>query len=324
MEMKRTRIEYIDTAKAYLILLVILGHVLIVLNPGYDRRALTVAQAFIYTFHMPAFFIIHGMLFREERWESVSLSTFVGKRARSLIIPYFFFEGIGIIWKRLFAGQSFAVGVWNCLTVRCNVGADWFLPAMFIGSLGMFLAVRYLGRTGRILLMILCLVLPIFMSGHQLLIVLGRGLLACGFVMIGLLGKRWFMSERVKKLSTLALMTGVTGVVAIVGLKWAGNDFYSCTVGNPVTFALGGSSGALLILGISRRLSCAPVKVIGRHTLTIMGTHQLVIYAMTAWRPGLYGGSVATGAILLVAILVFEIPVVWFIDRYLPGCVGRG
>ena len=49
------RLKYIDTAKGYLILLVVLAHVLIVLNPHYAKLYYTAPQAFIYTFHMPAF-----------------------------------------------------------------------------------------------------------------------------------------------------------------------------------------------------------------------------------------------------------------------------
>ena len=63
---KPQRIAYLDTARGYLILLVVLGHVLIVLNPGYDRLLLTAAQEFISSFHMAAFFLIHGILLRNK------------------------------------------------------------------------------------------------------------------------------------------------------------------------------------------------------------------------------------------------------------------
>lgn len=65
----KDRLAQFDTAKAYLILLVVAGHILIVLNPGYNKLYFTVVQAFIYVFHMPAFFIIHGVLFNNEKWK---------------------------------------------------------------------------------------------------------------------------------------------------------------------------------------------------------------------------------------------------------------
>lgn len=323
METKGIRIEHIDTAKAYLIFLVVAGHILIVLNPGYGKLHFTIVQAFIYAFHMPAFFVIHGVLFNNEKWKRLSAYEFMKKRLYSLIVPYLFFEMIGIVWKAIFCNQSFLDGLYYLVTIRCNVGADWFLPAMFIGSLLFLVYVKNPNRVYGVVSAVICFVLPMFMSGHQLTVVLGRGMLAYGFIMIGNVGKRLFQSEKTKEIPALAASLAVTAAVAVIGLKWSGNDFYTCTVGNPVTLVLGGIAGTLLMLGISCILQCKMAAYIGSHTLSIMGTHQLVIYALSALMPGLYGGSIGKGIVLLLAIIAFEIPAVWLIDRYLPFFVGR-
>lgn len=44
------RVVYFDQAKAYLIILVMIGHILIVLNPGYEKLYLSAVQSFICTF----------------------------------------------------------------------------------------------------------------------------------------------------------------------------------------------------------------------------------------------------------------------------------
>lgn len=163
--MKTKRIDYLDTGKAYLIFLVILGHVLIVLNPSYDKLYITVVEQFICTFHMPAFFIIHGILFNNEKWKEIPAKTFILKRAYSLIIPYLFFEVIGIIWRSIFQHQSLYDGLLNLLTVRCNVGADWFLIAMFMGSLLFLIYVKHPNRIYGVLSTVISFVLPMFMSG---------------------------------------------------------------------------------------------------------------------------------------------------------------
>ena len=136
------RVEYVDTAKGYLMLLVVIGHVLIILNPEYGKLYYTVPQAFIYAFHMPAFFIIHGVLFDVEKWQGCSTKEFLIRRLQTLIIPYCFFELIGMFWRRIFSGQSLWTGLYNFVTVRCNVGSDWFLPAVFLGSLLFMIYVR--------------------------------------------------------------------------------------------------------------------------------------------------------------------------------------
>lgn len=317
------RIEYFDIAKAYLILLVIIGHVLIVMNPNYSKIQYTLVQAFIYTFHMPAFFIIHGVLFHNEKWKQIPVRDFVLKRAYSLIVPYFFFEMVGIIFKFIILKQSLQTGIYNMLTIRCNVGADWFLPALFIGSLLFLIYVKYPNKIYAVVSVIVSFILPMSMCGSQLKIVLGRGLLAYGFIMIGNLAKIFFQSEKNKDAICLFTALAVTGIVSIIGLKFGGNDFYSCVVKNPVAFGIGGISGTYLILGISRLLHSTIISKIGNHTLTIMGTHQLIIYWMTAYFPEIYEGTFVKGLLLLVVILLVEVPVVYLIDLYLLFFVGK-
>lgn len=321
--MGKVRFTYLDTAKAYLIFLVILGHILIVLNPEYDKLYFSVVQEFIYVFHMPAFYVIHGILFNNEKWKSVPTHKFVKKRAYSLLVPYLFFETIGIFWRAAFQHQSVATGFLNMITIRCNVGADWFLPAMFTGSLLFIIYIKHPNRIYGIASTVICFVVPMFMSGSQITIVLGRGMLAYGFMMIGNLAKNMFVSEKSKSVLWLSTSLIITGITAIICLKFGGNDFYTCTVNNPIMLIIGGASGTLLILGISRILYCNVITTIGKHTLTIMGTHQLVIYALTSLISGMYGGGIGKGIILLLVIVLFEIPVVYLIDRYLPFFVGR-
>lgn len=320
---EKDRIEQFDIAKAYLIILVILGHILIVLNPEYNKLHYTIVQQFIYVFHMPAFYVIHGVLFNNAKWKSAPILGFVKKRAYSLIVPYMFFEIIGGCWKTIFQSQTIFVGFLNMVTVRCNVGADWFLPAMFMGCVLFLIYVKNPNRIYGIMSTVVSFIVPMFMSGHQLTIVLGRGLLAYGFIMIGNLAKRLFLSKKHKRFSHLSVSLLATVAVAAVGLKFGGNDFYTCTVNNPIILIIGGISGTILILGVSNILKCKMLVYIGNHTLTIMGTHQLVIYALNVLIPGLYGGSIWKGVGLLVAIIVFEIPTVILIDRYLPFLVGR-
>lgn len=317
------RIEYFDIAKAFLIILVVIGHVLIVLNPNYSRMGLSITQAFIYSFHMPSFFIIHGILFNNVKWKTLPVKKFVIKRMQTMIIPYLFFEIIGMFVKVVTAKQSLITGLYNMLTIRCNVGADWFLPALFLGSLLYLIYVKHSNRIYGIISTMVSFLLPMLMSGSQFTIVVGRGLLAYGFIMIGNVGKEIFKSENVKNVVHLAASLVIISIISVIGLKWGGNDFYSCVIKNPLFLVIGGIAGTYLILGISRYFHSNMMRCVGNHTLTIMGTHQLVIYVMTMVVPGIRGGSLIWGVVLLGITILFEIPVVYFINRYLPICIGK-
>ncbi len=70
------RCEYIDIAKGLGILAVIWGHIIV----GHWTGKL------VYSFHMPLFFFISGMLFVKEKY--LKFGPFVKVRARRLLVPY--------------------------------------------------------------------------------------------------------------------------------------------------------------------------------------------------------------------------------------------
>ena len=55
------RLTYIDITRAILIAMVVFGHILNYANPQYDIIPYTLAQEFMNSFQMPAFFILSGM-----------------------------------------------------------------------------------------------------------------------------------------------------------------------------------------------------------------------------------------------------------------------
>ncbi len=71
----RTRIEYLDIAKAIGILCIIAGHM-----------GIAKVDRIVFTFHVPLFFLISGYFL--DRSEDIVL--FIKKNAKSLLIPYYF------------------------------------------------------------------------------------------------------------------------------------------------------------------------------------------------------------------------------------------
>ena len=138
------RLTYIDTTRAILITLVVLGHVLNYANPQYNIIPYTLAQEFINAFHMPAFFLLSGLLTDGEKWRSRPIGAYFVHKARTLLIPYLFLSALlsstSISYCILFL---FAEGLRLMLTMRCNVSADWFLPAMFLACVLYYLYIRF-------------------------------------------------------------------------------------------------------------------------------------------------------------------------------------
>ena len=73
--MDKNRIAYIDTAKAFAIILMVVGHTSIP----------KVLSNWIWSFHMPFFFFVSGMT---TNWQKKKMPEFVGTRVRALLIPF--------------------------------------------------------------------------------------------------------------------------------------------------------------------------------------------------------------------------------------------
>ncbi len=71
------RISYIDNTRAISIALVVLGHILNYANPKYDIVPYVLVQQFLDSFHMPAFFILSGMLTDGDKWRGRSVGSFL-------------------------------------------------------------------------------------------------------------------------------------------------------------------------------------------------------------------------------------------------------
>ena len=77
---EKIRIEWIDYAKVFGIWLVILGHIL---NAGRPIEA--ELHMLVYSFHMPFFFFVSGLLFSTK---GMAFVPFLKTKAKSLIVPY--------------------------------------------------------------------------------------------------------------------------------------------------------------------------------------------------------------------------------------------
>ncbi len=73
------RMEFVDVAKGFAMICIVLGHM-----------GISWINRFVFTFHVPVFFLVSGyFIFAEEK-----LSSFIVKKLRTLIVPYFLTCGV--------------------------------------------------------------------------------------------------------------------------------------------------------------------------------------------------------------------------------------
>lgn len=123
LSMGNNRIFYLDSLKGILIILVIVGHVIQYghgLNYDYNND---LVFRFIYSFHMPLFFFISGLLANRGCYNS----GLIAKRAQQLLILFVVWAFMG-----LFCGvDSLNECVHKILYPDCGL---WFLYNLFVYS----------------------------------------------------------------------------------------------------------------------------------------------------------------------------------------------
>ena len=130
------RLDHLDMVKGIGIFFVALGHM---------EDIATGTRVWISSFHMPLFFIISGILMAVKDEPSGDLLERVKKRARGLIIPYLWFSlsyfvidigNLNIVHN--IDLHTFIVDTVDSATFY-GMSVLWFLPAMFLATVGFLL-----------------------------------------------------------------------------------------------------------------------------------------------------------------------------------------
>lgn len=123
-----------DLARALAIILVIFGH-----ETTYPRE---IIRGMIYSFHMPLFFILSGIVFGTYNNKKETFRWFVKKKIKAILLPALFFEIVMYCWNVLKmlieSGVSKELlfkrflGIFIQIQYSDYTGALWFLPCMFL------------------------------------------------------------------------------------------------------------------------------------------------------------------------------------------------
>ena len=303
----KPRSKQFDAARGILILLVLAGHCW---TSGWFRE-------FIYVFHMPAFFLLSGVLLQRSSSLDQPLWKTLLKKARSLLIPYFFFECFSILLNVLTKGPELNVKgyLYQILTLKLTNGPLWFLVVLFCAEC-LFLLLWKLQRpwilisAGAVLF-----ALSFFLPKSQAFIspvMINTALL---FLLIGYFAHKPLSSGPIWVLPAALAVTALLAAVNPVEI----NCYQD---GIPGLFFLSGFSGALVVFQLGRYLQWKPLLFYGKNSLIILGTHYPLLRALKLLLP-LHSDHFMSGLILFLLLLLLEVPLVLLIDRCFPFLLGR-
>lgn len=301
-----TRIPYLDTAKGILILLMLLGHIW---NDG-------IVHDIIYVFHMPAFFVISGILLNHSSSISKSFSQNLFEKAQRFLIPCLCFEIPGIAANILQHGVTLSIKgyLFEVLTLHLYNGPSWFLVVMFFCQMLFFAIIRLTKRKNIVLAVLFALVLVL--PKYDSYISLSTTVLGLLFLLLGYSYENLFTNKsQFRGLFWLALFITILS-------SWNDVDMATYQDGIRTLFIAGAILGTYVILCISKHTHIPLIDYFGKNSLIVLGSHHPILIAVK-YCLGIEAFSVFGGVCFFIILLILEIPLIEIANRYLPFVAGK-
>lgn len=305
---KKSRIEWIDVAKGYGIILVIMGHCFNKDTPLHN---------WIFSFHMPLFFILSGYCFHYEKYKNVV--DVLKDKFRALIIPYVKFCVLGILisllvpeWRDKMSMKQLLVDIYCAYPTLTNITSIWYLIALFNLSVILYVVVYvakkynrnwlpyvFVGLSGCAGYLITIIRQRFFVSstasavsksfslpGGRMPLTLDTCMTALVFLAFGYWLKTYYNKNYISNNKKIVYTIVCTGLNLYVSLFLNTRvNLHGCTYGNIVWFYTAAILGTFaVILGSQLVCGYSVLKKIlifyGRNSLFTLGIQSLLIHIL--------------------------------------------
>lgn len=332
---EKIRYDFIDYCKAVGMYLVILGHLSIPKFMG----------SFIYSFHMPLFFILSGATINIQKIIRTDFRQYLFNLSKHYLIPYFWCQFVFLPF--FFIRESFlmkndfslleslkAILIGNARICQFPANASWFVLTLFLSHVLFFLIVKITsGKQPLILLFTLICSLISYtqrnkdFAWHYTVSFAGLFYLYFGSVLMN-----WYKKDGKEKLSVLSLLkksllvlfflcTGTLCAFKNHGLSMNQNSF-----GAEDSIILYYAMSILLCLSLIICMLSLPkfsfLSFIGKNTFFYMVVHCEIIKFLYLIKPSLQENFIAS-VILSILIFIGISPLCLLVNKFWPYIVGR-
>lgn len=314
---KKREVLY-DVIKGIGIILMVIGHTCG--QPLYS---------WIYSFHMPLFFIISGLFFQPKRY---TIMEFLTKRYRQLLLPLIIFTTFVIVIGSMLIPEQNMIG-----KIKHSVlpGALWFLLVLFVLQVFYFIIVKVV-KANKLYLLLISIV---SMFVGKLLNAYGTNFLYIGTVFSAMpfYSLAHLFSSEIRKINQLqigclklCMFSAVCFIVPLVVVLYTDKtiSLWNNVIPSPITLyyiiACIGSLGvffmALSIVKGSKRV-VSILSYLGRNTIPIVALNQLIIDLSTKYIT--CNSHVCTKIIQQILIWSICLLVIKFCNCHFKMAVGK-
>lgn len=327
--MGKDRIKYLDYAKGFAIILVIFGHVLYY-PIGYESSLAIPFAKWIYSFHIPIFFIISGILLAYKFYDEDNIKFDYKEKVKKLIVPYYIFSLINIIIiaiQTYFNGGDIKTEFLKYFKYIFNfegVKGTWFLVVIFLALLIFTLIYNGFRKKSLLITFGLFLLVFIFKDINSLQMIF-RVFLAIFYISIGFFSKKIIENKKI----SIWLILGMIGL-GVVYSKYLGiTEFKRIQLNDPIIYlctSLLSSYGFILLfkklstINIKEKI-LKPLEYVGKNSLIVFATHMIMIpifdniyHSVFNNRNNFFDKPMVYGLIITFCILVIELIIVYVIN----------
>lgn len=321
--MSKKRIEWIDMAKGWGMICVILGHL-----------RFPYFASWVYTFHIPLFFFLSGCVFHGY---GQNFKDYFIKKVKSIVVPYFC---LGVFLPIFFSFQSYFIekdynyqtylDFFKGFVVQKGWFTIWFIACLFIVEILFYWIVKLCKNNKISVLAALIISGTVAMVYYKFGGVTLPWNIDTAFAAIPFfgLGYIFFNTEKIKSfilkkdlkrvLLFIILAVGNLGFV-FIDLKTGGRilDMSSHTWGFPLFSYMSAICGTLCVIMFSNIITIRPIKHLGANSLVYYAWHSRIMIPLLGYiysAIGIFqGGSIAERVVycivsLLLICIILAIP----------------
>ena len=323
-----TRIAWLDQLKGFGIILMVYGH------------NFPVLEEYIYSFHMPLFFIIAGIFHPK----NINVST-IKKRVRQILLPYFLWSFI-LFGFWLFIGRKFGESANLDLSITKNfIGIFfaqgdinymnwgipmWFLPTIFLTFLLFGLILKIKNKFLQYSVLVTSIVFGFLIANFSkmyLLWSLDVALVSLFFYSFGFYAKDIIKSNKKKSVLSLLILGVIHLAVSLFLLQKI--DMYRSTYGNEILFLLNSLVGFLFWGSLFKNFLLLKFLVfLGKNTIPILALQARALSFIKLFLFLILGLSIFEftefeKVIITLGQLIILFPILIFINKYIPILNGK-
>lgn len=338
------RLNYLDSAKGFSILLVVLSHISNQFIVGIDPLA-----KWINSFDLPLFFIVSGFLISYKNENGQKYIDVVFKKVRTIMYPYFTFSVIYLLF-RLFIGiikikfpLQEMYGIFIDTISLWGISTLWFLPTLFIteiifiliikikNSLKSIILILFLFAIGIILGMNFCNTtdnLSIYIQAYsRFFIIISRSMTALFFVGVGYYFCKLKLKHFDKIDNNFKLLIGISLFIIniLVSMEQIAVNLRIGLIENYPLYIFTGIIGSIAIIILFEQLKIATIfSYLGRNSLIVMATHLpfgVIAIARTLFLfaiPIIGGSNYLYVFSICIIVICLELAIAKIINSYMP------